>query len=133
MALKSNELRIGNFISHETWGENVVMEVKEISQYRAYLEVDTGYIADFNLNEANGIKITEDWLLKLGFELEYKSNFTIKYTMPDASIGYDWGKMEGWSFRYFGDKLKCEYVHQLQNLVFALKATELVLSGSEKV
>lgn len=108
MALKSNELRIGNFISHETWGDHVVMEVKEISQYRAYLEVDTGYLAYFNLNEANGIKLNDEWLVKLGFELQGLSKFWKDFIISQ------------------------QYVHQLQNLYFAVTGTELVLSGSEK-
>lgn len=115
-----NELRMGNWIQHSNG------EIYQATEYTQLIIMRDG--KDFM-----PVPITEDWLLKFGFELEYKSPFTIRYTMEDASIGYDWSKMTGWSFRYFGHRLKCEYVHQLQNLVFALKGTELVLSGSAKV
>lgn len=130
--MKANELRIGNVlqsIDGKTaykilcfYGESTVL-------------VDIGIIKtptddehEESLESLEPIPLTEEWLLKFGFELEYKSEFRIKYTSPtDASIGYDWHKMDVWGFRYFGKKIKCEYVHQLQNLYFALTGEELTI------
>lgn len=134
MAIKPNEIRTGNLFLYD-----IGIEYDEAHKWEpTALDWQDIKWCEENNQDFNSVHkpmpITEELLLKLGFELEYKSEFTIKYTMPDASIGYDWGKMDGWSFRYFGDKLKCDYVHQLQNLVFALKGTELVLSAEgEKI
>lgn len=74
--------------------------------------------------------LTEEWLLKFGFEENYQSAFRHKFDHPCNYIGYDFSKtpdkdMEG--FRYYGKYVKCEYVHQLQNLYYALTGEELTI------
>jgi hypothetical protein len=106
--MKASELRIGNSIMQNnelvfvTWWRLELMEKNKI--------------------EYNPIPLTEEWLLKFG----YKKG-KIYYTEKEHGII---------SF-YFNDsdELKCEvydwtydnikYVHQLQNLYFALTSEEL--------
>ena len=77
------------------------------------------------------IEITDYWLLKFGFEETYNSNSRIRYDHSFNFIGYDFSKnedkdMEG--FRFYGKYIKIKYVHQLQNLFFALTGEELELN-----
>jgi len=74
--------------------------------------------------------LTEEWLLKLGFELAYESDYRRKFDMLDSRFGYDFdlnGDTNGMQgFRYIGNYLgHIKHVHQLQNLYFALTGKEL--------
>jgi hypothetical protein len=70
------------------------------------------------------IPITEDLLPKIGFECEYKSKVTKRYTHKEfGQFGYDWngeGNDDGWKFRYYGHYFKCEFLHQIQNKFYEL-------------
>jgi len=73
------------------------------------------------------IQLTEEWLLKFGFELLCrKSPDGYKDTIFSMQKPY-WTLMQldkGWGVQFWqGNKL--EYVHQLQNLYFALTGEEL--------
>lgn len=120
MKIEPNELRIGNFVKAKS---------PEKDKYEQPVAVSIEYLQMFCMNPKRvhfkPIPITRYVLPKAGFRLEYESMFTIKYTMKDASIGYDWDQMNGWMFRYYGNKIKCDYVHQLQNLYYALTGNEL--------
>lgn len=78
------------------------------------------------------IPLTEEWMLKAGFEITYSSNFRLKFDHPKHGfIGYDFSRvsdksMEG--FRYYGHYIKISFVHQLQNLYFSLTGEELGFS-----
>ncbi len=72
-----------------------------------------------------GISLSEEWLVKFGFNkdrTDYKKDFFVFNIMFDEDM-----------FMYFHDSLdwnsrlgnKIQYVHQLQNLYFALTGEEL--------
>ena len=71
-----------------------------------------------------GIPLTEEWLLKFGFdenlELVIRESLSIEFNEDmQASL---------WAGLYIAgeaDSLKIEYVHQLQNLYFALTGEDL--------
>lgn len=96
------------------------------------------------------IRLTEDWLLRLGFKKEEKSpsknhgNYysiwlmDYKYSFSYAAFREDWG-----FYHSYTDALKDEdndkfdfiscgikYVHELQNLYYSLSHEELSLNGS---
>ena len=82
--------------------------------------------------KARPIKITEEWLLKLGFVENYRSEFRLKYEMSDPAYGYNFSFMEGQpsGFVYRGEILKnIQCIHQLQNLYHSLTDTELTLTS----
>jgi len=114
----AQELRIGNYVSAKTTSEtfNVVSEIGNGGSGRGW------YVRLENVNHGvwlehndrfliEGIEITEEWLVKLlsredfiffvgkDFNLYFRGNFIIKI----------------------------EYVHQLQNLYFALTGKDLTL------
>jgi hypothetical protein len=131
--MKENELRIGNWI-------NVGGELNQFT------------IADFCDIFDNGnkwfkdlfkpIQLTEEWLLKFGFELydyepseeeddfifkDYKKSLdgkTFYYTICECPYNeWDFGIKLTWAEQALLSRIK--YVHQLQNLYFALTGEEL--------
>lgn len=81
------------------------------------------------LNELHPIPLTEEWLVKLGFEESYNSSVRLKFDHKEnTECGYDFSRvsdksMEG--FRYYGHYIKIGFVHQLQNLYYSLTGKEL--------
>lgn len=120
--MKAQELRIGNYIrlmlNHSDFND-ICIE-----------------LADFNLiaNESRNhtyepIPITEEWLLKFGFK-RYVNEFRIsvgeglEFCVGDNSFFDISQEIDGEVEKvYFTDIFK--YVHQLQNLYFAITGEEL--------
>lgn len=82
-----------------------------------------------NLNDVSPIPLTEEWLVKFGFELQIGNHILENH----------WGHLIRWhdsiiitddiSNHSKGLTVKIEYVHQLQNLYFALTGEELEYNG----
>jgi hypothetical protein len=125
--MKANELRIGNYVNYES-------EIKQISGITS--NNDVFYVGDSapeDLGEFESIPLTEEWLIKFGFEsvglggnrfvlynaIDGTSNFVIETDgiILYPQIDYD---IVCWS--------EFKYVHQLQNLYFALTGEELILN-----
>lgn len=114
MIMKANELRVGNLI---LWKgiEVKIVDVAIIS--RADNDPE-----GFNMNY-KPIPLTEEWLLNFGFSIEngdyYNDDVSIKQLLfePDNER----------YFHFNGSRAFIYYVHQLQNLFFALKGKELIL------
>jgi len=119
--MEANELRIGNYLQDNV--TKTTIKVVELTN-----ECITTYVIDrskFPLKDGwklEPIPLTEEWLLKFGF----KTTTVLK--MSDGFIlnGNILFKGED-SFRYFGTTTKIKYIHQLQNLYFALTNEELTL------
>jgi len=115
-----NELRIGNWVR---WN------YEESSEGNVY-PVEYGYELDDiknNLNIVKPIPLSEEWLIKFGFEWSI-------YHQAIHKDGFDfdltWTK-EGYVMYTFKKMVEIcrniEYVHQLQNLYFALTGEELTI------
>jgi hypothetical protein len=110
--MKSNELRIGNYYNLVEDGVNI----DDIYQ------IDDGYslyLIDKH-NNAKGIPLTEEWLKKFGFDGWDIGNYTMILTNGN--------------FFEFGNIIaqNIKYVHQLQNLYFALTNEELTIIENDK-
>jgi hypothetical protein len=111
--MKANELRLGNLLQ---WKDNK-------SQLECCLNFfkDSLFWQHISNKELEPIPLTEEWLLKFGFE---------KYDTYKYSKNHFY-------FRKIGDEFQTEvgeclyktidYVHQLQNLYFALNDEELTM------
>ena len=110
--MKASELRIGNLVYDNLGG---TLKIKGIS-----LESDLSHIKP--------IPLTEEWLLKFGFEFDeeddgyqkgkYKVSVSNEGCLFFINIGY-----------YPEEIAEFNYVHQLQNLYFALTNEELILNS----
>ena len=102
--INANELRIGNWVQYEGTFVRVVRVTNEF------------VIAD-------PIPLTEDWFNRFEFENDTANGF-IK-----DSIHIEYIAQVGYVFFINGDvngeSIKIEYVHELQNLFFALRKQEL--------
>jgi hypothetical protein len=81
-------------------------------------------------NNAQGrfepIPLTEDWLVKFGFE-KLQNNLYSKGRLTYHKT-YGWKILENWVKKWSGVQ-ELKYVHQLQNLYHALTGQELVVCG----
>lgn len=128
MELKASDLRVGNYVQSKPLSIprlNISSDgVTEVSGYGiSVMESDVENKLGFK-----PIPLTEEWLLKFGF-----SNGNKELSNCDLWDKHWIGEFEiqktgtGWSFDpYRFDKVVWfQYVHQLQNLYFALTGEEL--------
>ena len=137
MELTANELRIGNLVQivkywKDFYDENYFIP-KEIN-----LD-DLRAINNFK-DIAKPIPLTEEWLLKFGFEINDDLGDEIYYQIPEEKNGYGicFDHNDITFYKYYGngaenvhtliyDEKHLQSVHQLQNLYFSLTNTELKL------
>ena len=130
--MKTTELRIGNFISINfgNCDDGKTITVDGVSDCEIYNE-EHGYSP---CNEFKPIPLTEQWLLDFGFKDEGGSDYVVSigdYTLLlsiekdhiTVMYSYLWGAYD--SEATFLKSII--YVHQLQNLYFALFQEELIL------
>jgi hypothetical protein len=142
------ELRIGNWITYpKYWGDTPIRVTgvsvvdrrdDESGIYEEFLSLlGNDFLTSDNFNsfvdykngvikveEIEPIPLTEEWLLKFGFHLDPYKNFELnnininrlnfKLTIFEDDDRYD-------------IPIKTKYVHQLQNLYFALTGEELII------
>lgn len=116
--MKANELRIGNYI--KTWtGTNDEFGIVQV------FNIDEDSIHGFKryLRDAEPIKLTDEWFKRFGFKSD-----TIVFIKDGISFGvykdqkYHYLPTGQISFKFYNE---IKYVHQLQNLYFALTGEEL--------
>ena len=129
MGIRKNELRIGNWVR---WN------YEESSEGNVY-PVEYGYELDDIKNNPNIVKpipLSEEWLLKFGFEsvnsfINNEIWRVTNYHKGNEKYGLKLFKgindPECLYFFHGNVGLKIEYVHQLQNLYFALTGEELTI------
>lgn len=136
--MKPNELRIGNFVylKHCEWDFKTPRKVNSTTKPNL-LTLERVSVNRIEYNSVKPIVLTEEWLLNFGFK-KHKCN------IGGADM---WQGMDAWSindnnwlFRgnpIYGLKLvgyfnsNIEYVHQLQNLYFALTGIELTYGDNK--
>jgi hypothetical protein len=129
MELTTNELRIGNILA---FGKpEFIEEVNYITSKTIGLSTDLSTDTLTPIGLFQPIPLTEDWLVKLGFEKI--PNHSEKKAMCDFIYG---DKMElcydvdtDSFYLYNWEQLEIKYVHQLQNLYFSLMNKELTLKS----
>lgn len=138
--MKANELRIGNFVSDSNFDvciteicrDNLIWGVCLDFKNMNGLEIDDRYRLgqryEFNLENIIPMPLTEGWLLKFGFK-RYINKLEYDYRLGDLGICYD---IDDDVYFVFNNSLDCQrgfkYVHQLQNLYFALTGEELTIN-----
>jgi len=125
-----NELRIGNYVEFEgklyqLASINSDNTIRLKSDDKTHKNYSYGSIGCYAFRELNPIQLTEEWLLKFGFDydsdiaLYSKSGYDVCIN-DDNSISYYLGEYGSWY-------KNITHVHQLQNLYFALTNEELTL------
>lgn len=119
--MKASELRIGNYVLLDDKG------VYQIDSGHDIDEIDSFPLDD---NYCQGIPLTEQWLLDFGF-IKGERYFKAKEYGEEGiftAMCYDLRRKEFIvnSNNYDSYIVECVYVHQLQNLFFALTDEELI-------
>jgi hypothetical protein len=120
--MKANELRIGNCIYFEFNGKSKTHIV--VSRDINVMELTERVESESECFKS--IPLTEEWLLKLGFERSGDYHNHTEYDNGELLLNTNGDK-----FYLFPSEsssgIKIQYVHQLQNLYFALKGEELII------
>lgn len=137
--MKANELRIGNNIYDSAYPKRDARVFRINSGIEWPITYSYGKIFEHTPLHGESllpIPLTEEWLLKFGFT-EAMFDYTIHTgEFFKGSVGILWvaGNNNVWQLKY---EMRCtqtviKYVHQLQNLYFALTGEELTLSHDKK-
>ena len=123
--IKENELRIGNFYE---WSDDDEKDLYRIED--AYSLYEKSKI----INELIPVELTPEWLIKFGFKKIDCHRFKLKPSKFDWYYTYSFHDN---AFRFHvHNTIVCIsvifYVHQLQNLYFALIGEELELKTTFK-
>lgn len=126
--MKATELRIGNWVYNSTTRNNMQVYPMMIPQL-CNIEKEYGSLKDSNIKP---IPLTEEMLLKCGFDKDgdyeyfFVGEFTNYILEEQSKGGYMLGVNQGCCTNFFCWDIK--YLHQLQNLYFALCEKELEVS-----
>lgn len=131
--MRQTELRLGNYVEigiNEKL-ESVFSTIEELSNNtNVVLTKDKNILRVFPIDVIKPIEITEEWLVKLGFEKAlYEKNFPLYYDRNNTGHfdAISVSVYDNFSRVKIVDKTvrTVKYVHELQNLYFAITQTEL--------
>jgi hypothetical protein len=117
--MKASELRIGNYVR-----SNDVNMASYFTVTASFLKQNENEMSWF----IEEIPLTEEWLLKFGFELDIEDDGYQKRKYK-VSVS-DEGCLFFINIGYYPEEIaEFKYVHQLQNLYFALTGKELTFKS----
>lgn len=125
--MNANELRIGNFVNVPRADQSPFRIDAFESLSNKFIKVamiHPEYGENFHPltwygNDLNPIPLTEEWLLRFGFE-----HREFSFDKGSFFLSKRTGKNE-YLYQAHTNRFQVKYVHQLQNLYFAVKGTEL--------
>ncbi len=116
--MRTEHLRIGNLINHKIYGQCVVTAIDS----QAIRVIKTKHLIGeewFPIDDFTPINLNDEWLLKFGlYEREFsfdKGSFYLTKRIGEKAYLYQETR----------SPFRVEFVHQIQNLYFALKSEEL--------
>ncbi len=121
--IKANELRVGNYLNCTGLNRGLFI-VGEIRKDRVLgINEEGAFFTDLE-----PIPLTEEWLIKFGFQKVSERNYQITANDFDFIINVYYTSSGGAWFIHLNDcRLPYHTVHQLQNLYFSLSCEELTL------
>ena len=121
--MEANELRIGNYV----YPFDDIYLVSNKTIIEDCIQV---CFKDFeNTNELHPISLTEDWLLKLGFR-NVSNNWYNIFANENTFNVYLFENESGFRVEIVNQSIAVlNYVHELQNLYFALTKQELTINN----
>jgi hypothetical protein len=117
------ELRIGNLVKADNakiWNEDYNNSI---------VEVDIDILLDIFRDESlfSPIPLTPELLKQCGFERHDLSNNSQQY-YTYTKVAFTFNSLHGWWYYNRNLDIQPKYLHQLQNLFFALTGTELEIT-----
>lgn len=128
--MEAKELRIGNYVKCLSAERQLIGITKRNGHNETsvhYAEF-SGLSMAFKLIHLNPIPLTEEWLIKLGFEgnEDYVQELVYEYHSPEHTFQLTHECDHIWLCGNEETHLEIKYVNQLQNLYFALTGRELI-------
>jgi hypothetical protein len=116
--MKANELRIGNYVNTKEF---------HIPRYQGEHKYEAKWYPWVEMFKP--IPLTEQWLKDFGFIWDDEQGYH-KWLIDEEGSDYriealGWLDEKGAMVDIYGALIRCKYVHQLQNLYFALTGKEL--------
>jgi hypothetical protein len=119
--IQANELRMGNYVKHPSYKDPI--QINGVDKNDIF-NMTTGEIP---LHVINPIPLTEQWLIDFGFKYFADQQYEKQYDY----LCFNWDKecgliifIDNSTDSFSQEHIK--YVHQLQNLYFALTGIELI-------
>lgn len=117
--MKASELRIGNLVNarktNHTWDQTCL--ITGLTHKGIYVKYGNGHIIPINIEP---ILLTEEWLLSMGF---ISNPYQDRY--ENVVIHVECNKTRGVTELWIDKMPHIKYLHELQNLYFALTGKEL--------
>ncbi len=123
-----NDLRINNYVYYNNEHNEIGVITKLITDIITdinYVGINNRIDVHYFYKHINSIPLTEDWLINFGFN-NYFEKGKIKI-IPKGRLGYENGRtyFNSWAIL----EKQPDYVHELQNLYYALTKEELTLNN----
>ena len=126
--MEATDFRIGNLIECDGNILEVIRISKDVINYETLIKSNG---LQTNSGRKIPIKITQEWLVKLGFTIENKPNGDIEYFYKDYR--YSLIYKENYDGYFFCDDdivlRDLEFIHEVQNIYFALIGIEIKLKN----
>lgn len=122
--MNAKELRLDNLV---LWDNEIVpidLIMTETVNVRHKDSFIDWYTVD--IEDIEPIELTEEWLIKFGFENNFKQYELMNWGLKVDLLNNEWIVFHGFCGKY-SEITSCRYVHQLQNLYFALTGKELTI------
>lgn len=127
--IKVTDIRIGNWVNGNYNGFSKDVQIYAISH--TYIQHSTEN--DLPIANFKPIELTEEWLKKFGFEYDYDQE-SKSWSLMTSCEKFDYlFEISNKYQEYFQPdflRIDIKYVHQLQNLYYALTGTELELMNN---
>lgn len=121
--MEATELRLNNFVIYED--EIVPVIGMENNDNGLLVKIDSNNVTDYR--NLKPIALTAEWFQRLGFKEAYRSSTRVRFELPNY-CRYDFDLSSNkilQGFLFFGNYIKCNHLHQLQNIYFTLTGEEL--------
>ena len=130
MEIKIDHLRVGNLVEVELLGKVTIESIfktgqVEVSAFKLISGEITKVFYTFNISELKPIPITEEILLKYGFE-KIENNWKV---LDFIFFKISWERLAGLTLTFENESIylpHIKYLHQLQNIYFSLTVKELI-------
>ena len=122
--MKAEDLRIGNLIYRTNY--DMVGRIEYYSERIVNIDILTRL--EFGKDYYDSIPLTEKWLFNFGFTKVEEIDLPFECIMYKKD---EFALEDDFIVRAMGVEKKLDFVHELQNLYFALTGTELNLKKSE--